>query len=89
MKKLTDFLNYSFNFSDEVQITVKTILVVIVVLFITSFVLKLFRKLLTRHMPLNDKAKFVSLFSYSKWFIYVVILLMTFNNIMKYYIIIY
>ncbi|NOY48572.1 MAG: mechanosensitive ion channel [Chlorobi bacterium] len=80
MKKLTDFLNYSFNFSDEVQITVKTILVVIVVLFITSFVLKLFRKLLTRHMPLNDKAKFVSLFSYSKWFIYVVILLMTFNN---------
>jgi small-conductance mechanosensitive channel len=80
MEKITDFLNYSFKFSDEVQITIKTILVVIIVLFVTSFLLKLLRRVLTRKLPPQDKAKFVSLFSYSKWFIYVVILLMTFNN---------
>jgi len=80
MEKITDFFNYSFKFSDEVQITVKTILVVIVVLFVTSLLLKLLRRVLTGKLPPQDKAKFVSLFSYSKWFIYVVILLMTFNN---------
>lgn len=80
MEKITDFLNYSFKFSEEVQVSVKTILVVIVVLFVTAFLLKLLRRVLTRKMPQQDKAKFVSLFSYSKWFIYVVILLMTFNN---------
>lgn len=80
MKKLIEFLNYTFTFSEDVHITVKSILVVIVVLFATSIFLKLIRKFITRKLPENDKAKFVSLFSYSKWFIYVIILLMTFNN---------
>ncbi len=80
MKKLIDFLNYTFRFSEEVQISVKSILVVIAVLFATSIFLKLIRRFITRKLPPNDKAKFVSLFSYSKWFIYVIILLMTFNN---------
>ena len=80
MEKLIDFLNYTFRFSEDVHITVKSILVVIVVLFATSFILKLIRKFITRKLPPIDKVKFVSLFSYSKWFIYVIILLMVFNN---------
>ena len=75
-----DFLNYTFTFSEDVRISVKSILVVIVVLFATSIILKLIRKFITRKLPPQDKVKFVSLFSYSKWFIYVIILLMTFNN---------
>jgi len=80
MKKLIDFLNYDFIFSKDVHINIKSILVVIIVLVATSFFLKLIRKFITRKLSLNDKAKFVSLFSYSKWFLYVIILLMTFNN---------
>jgi len=80
MEKLNDFLNHTFTFSDTVHISVKSILVVIVALLATSFVLKLIRKLITRKLPPIDKAKFVSLFSYSKWLIYVIILLMTFDN---------
>ncbi len=80
MEKLNEFLNYTFTFSDSVHISIKSILVVVVALLVTSFVLKLIRKLITRKLPPNDKVKFVSLFSYSKWFIYVIILLMTFNN---------
>lgn len=80
MKKLIDFLNYDFIFSEDVHINIKSILVVLVVLVATSFFLKLIRKFITRKLSSNDKAKFVSLFSYSKWFLYVIILLMTFNN---------
>jgi len=81
MEKFTDFLNYEFIFSEKVHISVKAILVVIAALFITSLILKLIRKVITRKLPEQDKIKFVSLFSYSKWFIYVIILLMTFHNI--------
>jgi len=80
MEKLKEFLNYTFTFSEDVEINVKSLLVVIVVLFATSLVLKLLRKLITRTLPAHDKVKFVSLFSYGKWFIYVIILLMVFNN---------
>lgn len=80
MKKVIDFLNYDFTFSENVHINIKSILLVIVVLFAISFFLRLIRKFITRKLSSNDKAKFVSLFSYSKWFLYVIILLMTFNN---------
>ncbi len=80
MEKLSDFLNYDLYPGDKIVISVGTILLVIVILIGTAFILKLLRKLLTRHLPKNDQAKFVSLFSYSKWFIYVIILLMTFSN---------
>jgi len=80
MRKLIDFFNYTFTFSKEVSIDVKSILVVIVALLLTSILLKFIRKLWTRTLPEPDKVKFISLFSYSKWFIYVIILLMTFHN---------
>ncbi|MFD0763107.1 mechanosensitive ion channel family protein [Lutibacter aestuarii] len=81
MKKLLEILNYEFTFSKDVHISVKAIIIVIVALIVTSLVLKLIRKLITRKLPDDDKVKFVSLFSYSKWFIYVIIILMTFHNI--------
>jgi len=81
MEKFFEFLNYTFTFSENVQISVKAIIVVIVALFLTSLFLKLIRKVITRKLPEPDKIKFISLFSYSKWFIYVIILLMTFHNV--------
>ena len=81
LKKITDFLNYTIGFSEEIQISIKAIIVVIVILFLTSIVLKLARKVITRKLPKEDEAKFISLFSYGKWIVYVVIVLMTFHNI--------
>lgn len=81
MKELVEFLNYDFTFSDDVQISIKAIIVVILALIVTALLLKLIRKIVTRKIPAEDKVKFISLFSYSKWFIYVIIILMTFHNI--------
>lgn len=80
MEKLRDFFNYSFAFGNEIHITVKAILIVILTLFMASLVIRLLKKLITRKLPEDDKLKFVSLFSYVKWFVYVVIFLMTLHN---------
>jgi len=81
MEKIKEFLNYNFAFSKDVQIDVKSILMVLAILWISSLLLRLIQKIVTRKLLDQDKAKFISLFSFSKGFIYVVILLMTFHNI--------
>lgn len=81
MQDLKDILNYTFHFSENISISVKGILFVSVVILITSIVLKGIRRLITRNLPKDDKAKFVSLFSYGKWVIYLIIFLITLNTI--------
>ena len=80
MDKLLNFLNYDIPLGDKVHISVKVILIVIVTLFIASFVLRLLRKLITRKLPADDKVKFISVFGYLKWLIYVIIFLVTLHN---------
>ncbi|RPD99584.1 mechanosensitive ion channel protein MscS [Aureibaculum marinum] len=81
MGEINGILNTSIQFSDTISITIKGILVVIIALFITSVILRLFRQILTRKLPELDKVKFISLFSFGRWFIYLIILLMTLHNI--------
>tara|TARA_R110002073_G_scaffold72537_1_gene177717 strand:- start:754307 stop:755164 length:858 start_codon:yes stop_codon:yes gene_type:complete len=80
MDQIRDFLNYSLSFSKDIQISVKNILVVIFALIITTFVLRLMRKIITRNLPDSNKIKFVSVFSYLRWLIYLVIFLVTLHT---------
>jgi small-conductance mechanosensitive channel len=81
LEKLKDIFNYTINFGEHTSISLKGILIVITILFITSLILKLIRKFFTRKLLETDKRKFVSLFSYGKWFIYLIIFLVTLNTI--------
>jgi small-conductance mechanosensitive channel len=81
MDKIVEFLNYEFTIGKDITISIKAILLICIVLFATSLLMKLARKFITRKLPDDDKVKFVSLFSYGKWFIYVIIILMLFHNI--------
>jgi len=81
MDEINEILNKPIDFSDHISITVKGLLVVLLALVITSIILRLIRKLLTRKLPEHDKVKFISLFSYGRWFIYLIIFLMTLHNI--------
>lgn len=81
MEKIKDFLSLSFSLTKEVEISVKDILILIVVLAIASAVLGVIRKLITRRMPREDKRKFKVVFSYGRWFIYVIIILITFHSV--------
>lgn len=80
VEEANSILDYSLTFSEEISITVKGLFFVIVALIFTSFVLKYIRKFVTRKMPHNDKLKFVSVFSYMRWFVFLIIFLIAMHT---------
>lgn len=81
MEQLTEFLNLNFELGKGVHITVKQILFVLVIIVLATFILKLVKKIVTNKLDDEDKLKFNSIFSFSKYFIYLIVLLITFDNI--------
>jgi small-conductance mechanosensitive channel len=80
MKKILEFLNYKIPLGEEASITIQMVLLMLFVLLITAYILKIVRKLVTRKLPVNDRAKFVSVFNYLKWLAYVIIFLVTLHT---------
>ncbi|UAM96701.1 mechanosensitive ion channel [Polaribacter litorisediminis] len=80
VEEANSILDYSLTFSEEISITIKGLLFVIVALIITSFLLKYIRRFVTRKMPDNDKLKFVSVFSYTRWFVFLIIFLIAMHT---------
>jgi len=68
-------LDYTFTFTKEISISVKGLLLIAIALILTSVILKFVRKFLTKKLPVNDKQKFVTVFSYIRWFVFLVIFL--------------
>ena len=69
------------NEADTIRITVGLLMVVGVVLIITTLILAMIKRLLSRRLPDEDKAKFNTVFSFTRWFIYVVVLLVALSGI--------
>ncbi len=80
IKEVLDFLNYELPLGNTIHVSVKAILILIFALIITSYSLKALRKLVTRKLPENDKVKFISVFGYLRWLIYIIIFLVTLNT---------
>lgn len=81
MQQLKDILNYTIELTKEVQISVKGILLILIILLITSIVLRIFRRLITRRLPVDDQAKFTVVFSYGRWILYTIIFLISLHAI--------
>jgi small-conductance mechanosensitive channel len=80
LEKVKEFLNYSFKLGESVHIDVKTILILIFVLFLTSWLLKLIRKIVNSKLDDVDKGKFKSVFSFLKYFIYTLVLIIALES---------
>ena len=76
-EKLKLFLNEHIDFSQDISISVKDVIIIITVIFITTLILRLFLRVITRRLPADDKAKFKVVFGYFRWLIYLVIFLIT------------
>lgn len=81
MKDINDILNHTFHFTEDIAISVKGLLYVTAVILVTSLIIKGVRRLVTRNLSKEDKAKFVTLFSYVSWVIYLIIFLIALNTI--------
>tara|TARA_R110002049_G_scaffold168526_2_gene335059 strand:- start:1997 stop:2899 length:903 start_codon:yes stop_codon:yes gene_type:complete len=86
-EKFIEFLNYRlFTFTDNQEnitgvLKVKYILLVLLIFILTTYLLRWIRKLVTRNMPNEDKAKFITVFSFARWIIYVIVLLIVLGSI--------
>lgn len=80
VEETNSILNYNFEFTKEISITVKGLLAIVIALLVAAILLKFIRRFLTRKMPERDKAKFVTVFSYLRWFLFVVIFLVGMNS---------
>jgi len=61
----------------SIHITLGLLLLLVLAFLLTSFVLKWLRHLLTRKMQGDDKLKFISIFKFIKYFVYVAVILVT------------
>mgnify|MGYP001423548884 FL=1 len=80
INKLIDLLNYDFTIGSA-TFTPKTILIVILVFLLTSFMLKILRKIIFRTLAKDTRIKFKSIFSFINYFIYIVVILIILQNI--------
>lgn len=80
LEETNSILNYNFVFTKEISITVKGLLAIVITLVLTAILLKFIRRFLTRKMPEKDKVKFVTVFSYLRWFVFLVIFLVGMNS---------
>jgi small-conductance mechanosensitive channel len=54
---------------------------IVVIFIITSITLKIIERIVTKKLPIENKGKFVSVFSFTKWFIYIIVLLVVFSSV--------
>jgi len=78
--KIRSILNYTFEFSDEVHISVKVILLIVVAFIIANLLLKLIRKLINKQLEEEDKGKFKTVFSFIKYLVYVFVMIVALES---------
>ncbi|OYX23176.1 MAG: mechanosensitive ion channel protein MscS [Flavobacteriales bacterium 32-35-8] len=80
-EKTSKFLNQHVDFSKDISISVKDVLIVITIIFITTLVLRLVLRIITRNLPEDNKGKFNVVYGYFRWLVYLIILLITLNGL--------
>lgn len=80
MNELLDLLHFKIIDTKNIDFTVLNVIFLIVVLVVTSFVLKIIRKVVTRKLPLEDKNKFVSVFQFIKYIVYIFVVMFTLHS---------
>ncbi|MBT8184425.1 MAG: mechanosensitive ion channel [Eudoraea sp.] len=75
LSAIKTFLSYKLFESDNIDITVGTVISVVVTLIIATYLLKLIHKLVTAKLPEEDKNKFVSIFGFLKYLLYILIVI--------------
>ncbi|WP_081997665.1 mechanosensitive ion channel family protein [Wocania ichthyoenteri] len=88
-EKLVEFLefkiiNFTYGTGDDahdVILKVKYVLLVLFVIVATTYILRWVKKLVTKNMPADDKAKFTTVFSFGRWVIYIIVMLVVFDSI--------
>lgn len=80
MELVNKILNYTFHITNNVEITVKELLILVIIFMVTHFVLKFFRRLITRKLNKEGKEKFKTLFTFLRYFIYSFVIILSLQS---------
>lgn len=80
MNKIREILNYSFELTENIHISVKVLLVLIFAFIITNTLLRITRKLINKQLEEEDKGKFKTVFSFVKYFVYVLVIIIALES---------
>ncbi len=81
MNRVIDFLNYPIRLGEEISFSVLSLFIILFVFIFTRFLLRITRKLVLFRMNEGTQIKFKSVFTFFNYFIYLVVILITFDNI--------
>lgn len=74
---IIDFLTFKLIDTESIDFTVYQLILLLFALFFTGFILKFIRKIVTRKLPIDDQNKFISLFQFAKYIVYVLVIIFT------------
>ena len=78
---ISEFLNWGLHLGGEgknsIHITIGLLILLVITFVITNFVLKAVRRYYTNKMEGDDKLKFISIFKFIKYFVYLLVILLT------------
>ncbi|QNK78926.1 mechanosensitive ion channel family protein [Winogradskyella undariae] len=75
------FLNKNLTIGENISISILDVIIVITAIFITTIVLRIILKIITRKLPEDNKGKFNVVYGYFRWLVYVVILFITLDSV--------
>lgn len=81
MQKLVDFFNYQIRIGRDIVLTPKSILIILLVFFLTYLFLKLFRRVVFRTLNNDTKLKFKGILTFFNYLIYLIVILITLDNV--------
>ena len=79
--RLIDFTYGTGQDAHDIILKVKYVLLVALVMIFTTYLLRLVNRWVTRKMPREDKVKFNTVFSFGRWIIYIIVILIVFDSI--------
>jgi small-conductance mechanosensitive channel len=81
MNKIIDFFNHPIKIGGDISFTVLSLLIILLVFILTRFLLKLSKRLILNRMDEDTQYKFKSIFTFFNYFVYLIVILITFDNI--------
>ncbi|MBV7268486.1 mechanosensitive ion channel family protein [Winogradskyella luteola] len=80
-EKTKDFLRMHLDIGEDISISILDLLIIITAIAITTLLLKLVFKILTRNLTASNRDKFDVVFNYFRWLVYLIILLITLHSV--------
>lgn len=81
MEIIKTILDYSISLGKDVQISVKAIILLVFVFLATACIMSIVRRLVTRKLHDEDNRKFDTVFSFIKYFVFLIVFFFSLDNI--------